>query len=312
MSSISETRPATDPLATLQTHIQQSEDNGADLEKVVAGTQDGTKLNLVSFILPGAPKRPPKILLVEVTDPVDTTDQTDAVRAKIQAQGKTLLFLSPIFDAGTQKMVAVCRAGAPPGGALAGGVTANVPAPAPPPGGAGPSVTLSWDNVPLRKEWSQKLIGLVSQNRTDLEKGNPDGFVSGYSTLPSAAVKIKFWAELLVAMAKFESDWNPKNVFHEPPPLGVNSVGLLQLSLQDQDNYHLTPHISNEEELKNPLINLEWGVTIFAKLLARDGVVASGSSISNARGAARYWSVLWAGHKIDEIKTLTKKNVGLI
>lgn len=175
-----------------------------------------------------------------------------------------------------------------------------------------PSVpdSLSWENLPERKEWSAELISLASQNKADLDRGQPETFIAGYNGLPSEALKIKFWSELLVAVANFESDWNPKNVFHEPPPLGVNSIGLLQLSLQDQGNYHLTPHIVDEDDLKKPLLNLEWGVTIFAHLLARDGIVASGTG-NNSRGAARYWSVLRAGHKIDLIKALTKKNVGL-
>jgi hypothetical protein len=175
-----------------------------------------------------------------------------------------------------------------------------------------PSVpdSLSWDNVPQRKVWSQKLITSVNDNKIDLEKGNPDGFVLGYSTLPSDALKIKFWAELLVAVAKFESDWNPNEVFHEPPPLTENSVGLLQLSLGDQNNYRLNPHVDTEDDLKKPLVNLEWGVTIFAHWLSKDGVVASGSG-NSSRGAAQYWSVLRAGHKIDLIKALTKKNAGL-
>ncbi|MEY2537965.1 MAG: hypothetical protein QOG67_1705 [Verrucomicrobiota bacterium] len=173
-----------------------------------------------------------------------------------------------------------------------------------------PSVpdSLSWDNLAERREWSAKLIALTNQNRADLDKGNPEGFIPGYNALPSDALKIKFWAETLVAMANFESGWNPKNVYGES--FNVNSVGLLQLSLQDQNNYHLNPHINSEEDLKKPLVNLEWGVTIFGNLLARDGIVASGSG-NNSRGAARYWSVLRAGHKIDLIKALTKKNVGL-
>jgi hypothetical protein len=171
---------------------------------------------------------------------------------------------------------------------------------------------LSLDNLPERKEWSSKLISLVSQNKDDLERGQPETFIAGYNGLPSEALKIKFWCELLVAVAKFESNWNPKNVFHEPPPLGVNSIGLLQLSLVDQTHFHLTPHIDDEDELKKPLVNLEWGVTILAHLLARDGIVASGTG-NNSRGAARYWPTLRAGQhgKIDLIKDLTKKNVGL-
>ena len=171
--------------------------------------------------------------------------------------------------------------------------------------------SLSWEiNHPERKEWSARLISLVSQNKDDLERGQPETFIAGYNGLPSEALKIKFWCELLVAVAKFESDWNPKNVFKEPPSLGVNSIGLLQLSLVDQTHFDLTPHIDDEDELKKPLLNLGWGVTIFARLLKRDGIVASGTG-SASRGAARYWSVLRAGHKIDLIKDLTKKNVGL-
>jgi hypothetical protein len=183
-----------------------------------------------------------------------------------------------------------------------------------------PSVpdSLSWDNqsrlgrfgaiLPERKQWSSKLISLVSQNKDDLEKGQPETFIAGYNGLPSETLKIKFWCELLVAVAWFESGWDPTNVFREP--FGVNSIGLLQLSRQDQDFHHLTPRIGDENDLKKPLLNLEWGVTIFARLLKRDGIVARGGG-DNSRGAARYWSVLRAGHKIDLIKDLTKKNVGL-
>lgn len=182
--------------------------------------------------------------------------------------------------------------------------------------GAGPDPSvpnsLSWESAdhPDRKDWSIKLTELAIQNRTQLEQGKPEAFIAGYNGLESAALKNKFWAELLVAMAKFESGWNPTNVFNEPPPLTEKSIGLLQLSLGDQNNYTLNPHIQSENELKKPLLNLEWGVTIFAHWLAKDGIVASGTG-SNSRGAARYWSVLRTGHKIDLIKALTKKSVGL-
>jgi len=169
---------------------------------------------------------------------------------------------------------------------------------------------LSWDTSAAREPWSSKLLSLVNNNLPALEAGGPNSFIAGYNTLSLAGMKLKFWAELLVAVSKFESGWNPKNVFGEPPPLNVNSVGLLQLSTQDENNYHLTPHASSEEQLKDPLLNLEWGVSIFAHLLRRDGIVASGTG-NASRGAARYWSVLRTGHKVDLIKGLTKTNVGL-
>jgi hypothetical protein len=140
--AIPETRPATDPLSTLEKHIRQSEDNGGNLETVVAGQQGGNNFNFVSFIvLDGPNQQPPKVSLVEVTDPVDTTEQMDAVRTKIEAQGKALLFLAPIFDVGTQKMVAVCRDGPVTAPSPIGGLSLQVPTPGPPPGSAVQSTT---------------------------------------------------------------------------------------------------------------------------------------------------------------------------
>jgi hypothetical protein len=170
-------------------------------------------------------------------------------------------------------------------------------------------MNLSWESQshPERKAWSTKLLELVSTHKARLDQGNPNVFISGYDGL-SADLQRKFWAELIVAMAKFESSWNPNDVYHEPPPLGINSVGLLQLSLPDGANYHLQPALNNENQLKDALINLEWSVQILAHLLARDKVVAS-STNGKFRGGAAYWSVLRAGHKIDQIIALVKANV---
>ena len=170
---------------------------------------------------------------------------------------------------------------------------------------------LSWDSKPARKPWSDKLLSLLTPIEATLEKGQPDQFIPGYNTL-SPSMKVKFWAELLIAMSNFESGWDPTNVFAEPPPLGVNSIGLLQLSKKDQGNYKVAPQIDDENKLKDPILNLDWGVTIFATLVAGDEMVASSNGDTH-RGAARYWSVVRAGakHKLEAIKVLTRRNVGL-
>jgi Transglycosylase SLT domain len=172
-----------------------------------------------------------------------------------------------------------------------------------------PEISLSWDNVPERKAWSAQLVASLNESKSQLDQGNPNAFLDGYSAL-SPALQIKFWAELLVAVAKFESSWNPHDIYDEPPPLNVESVGLLQLSYQDQAGYELEPLSQAAKSLEDPLMNLRCGVKIFATLLARDRTVAS-SSHGYHRGAAAYWSVLRAGHKVDQIIALTKKNVGL-
>ena len=115
-------------------------------------------------------------------------------------------------------------------------------------------------------------------------------------------------------MSQYESSWNPGEYYYENSPgLREYSIGLLQLSMNDQNSYqsaNLSPRISQESQLTDPTLNLQWGVTIFAFLVRRYAVVASGAG-SGSRGAARYWSVLWAGHKIELIKTQVRKYVGL-
>jgi hypothetical protein len=170
-------------------------------------------------------------------------------------------------------------------------------------------ITLSWDTVEARKAWSAELIKAVRAHKADLDLGNPEAFIPGYSQL-TADQQLKFWGELIVAMAKYESNWKPNVIFHEPPPLGIDSVGLLQLSYEDQPGYKLEPLDRARKSLEDPLVNLRCAVKIMAKLLARDRVVAKGAK-KQSRGAARYWSVLREGHKIDEIKARTKAQLGL-
>jgi hypothetical protein len=169
--------------------------------------------------------------------------------------------------------------------------------------------SLSWDDAPERKAWSASLVSSVTNLMAKLEQGNPNTFLAGYSNL-SPALQIKFWAELLVAVAKFESSWNPHDIYHEPHPLNEDSVGLLQLSYQDQANYSLEPLNQGAKSLEDPLVNLRCGVKIFATLVGRDRTVAS-SANGKYRGAAAYWSTLRAGHKVDQIFALAKRNVGL-
>lgn len=168
-------------------------------------------------------------------------------------------------------------------------------------------VKLSWDTDPGRVAWSTQLLSSVAESLAQLEKGNPEGFISGYNAL-SSDLKPKFWAELLIGIAKFESSWNPKEIFHEPPPLSIASVGLLQLSYQDQTTYNLEPISEAAKSLEDPLVNLRCAVKILETLLVRDGVLAS-SINGKYRGATRYWSVIRAGHKVDQIVALTRKNV---
>jgi Transglycosylase SLT domain len=168
---------------------------------------------------------------------------------------------------------------------------------------------LAWDSRPERKAWSAQLLESVTSSKQELDRGNPEAFAAGYSALP-ASRQVKFWAELFVAIARFESGWKPHEVFHEPPPLGVDSIGLLQLSYEDEPVYHLEHLDRNQKSLEDPLMNLRCGVKIMSTLVARDGVVAT-SVGGKHQGGARYWSVLRAGHHVDEIRAAARQAVGL-
>ena len=169
----------------------------------------------------------------------------------------------------------------------------------------------SWDDSPARIPWSQQLRESVKADLVRLEQGNPEGFISGYGVLPDA-LKIKFWAELLIAMAWRESNWKPGVIYHEPPPLGVDSVGLLQLSYEDEKPYKLEKLDRKARSLEDPLVNLRCAVKILSKLVAQDKVVQF-SGKDSYKGSPRYWSVMRKGakHHLEEIRAKVTVAVGL-
>lgn len=186
------------------------------------------------------------------------------------------------------------------------------PAPSPPPAPKPESFTLSWDDSPQRAAWSAALIEAVRSRKSDLDAGHPDDFISGYAQL-SPDAQVKFWAEFVIAIAKYESTWNPHAHFKEPPPLKVESIGLLQIAYEDEKEYHFDPPLDrNAKSLEDPATNLRCGVAILAKLVSQDGAVVGGKG-DHSRGGARFWAVLRDGksHKLAAIKALTKKNAGI-
>jgi len=172
-------------------------------------------------------------------------------------------------------------------------------------------ITLSWDGDATRAAWSAALLAAVREHKAELDRGNPDAFIDGYSNL-SADDQLKFWAELVIAMAKYESNWNPQAHYKEPPPLNVTSLGLLQLSYEDATQYDLGPLDRAKHSLQDPIVNLRCGVVILAHLVARDGTIAAGSG-DKSRGAARYWAVLREGrkHRREQIKSYVRHALGM-
>jgi hypothetical protein len=112
------TRNIADPLSSLEQFIQQSEQAGAGLISVVAGTVQGSPFNVVSFVF--EPNILPPVALQRITTPIDTDEQRMAVQNQLAAAGLVALFFAPVFDANQQINIAVCRTSAvdglmPPG-----------------------------------------------------------------------------------------------------------------------------------------------------------------------------------------------------
>jgi hypothetical protein len=97
------------------------------------------------------------------------------------------------------------------------------------------------------------------------------------------------WITLISAIAKHESDFDPHGSFEEPPPLSERSIGLMQLSLSDAEEFHCD--FTTEAQIEGARRNLDCAVRILAQLIPPDGVIGGGLG-EDRLGAAGYWSVL--------------------
>lgn len=142
-------------------------------------------------------------------------------------------------------------------------------------------IKASWAN----KQWTDYTLQALSEFGGGLLTSYPEG---------ACGDRRQFYVMLLSEMARYESAFNPKAKFTEgfddstgKPQI---SAGLLQLSLDDAKYYGCEFKTMND--LFNPRLNLRCGVKIMNRWVIEDGVIAKGYSNKNARGGARYWSVL--------------------
>lgn len=165
------------------------------------------------------------------------------------------------------------------------------------------AVPLAWEaGAPERRAWSEALRrDFAAELHRIGTPGDIESYCPAWSRLGTTD-RVEALSVLAVAIARRESGYNPATVFHEPPPLGVDSVGLFQLSYEDGFNRCDLDRAT--DSLKDPLVNIHCAVGEMARLMERDGVVATGSSGSDARGLARYWSVMREGprHFREEIR----------
>ena len=181
------------------------------------------------------------------------------------------------------------------------------PPPPPPPPPAELLNGLAWENGHSERAiWSTELRTQIKANLTSFNKA-PDlaDICSAYGEL-SDDDKVNVLATMAVAIAKYESNYNPHTIYHEPPPLGVDSVGLYQLSYEDGFSWCVLDRAN--ASLEDPINNIRCAIPKMAKLIAKDRILTAGSTGANAMGLARYWSVmrLGAGHHLEDIRAATR------
>lgn len=140
-------------------------------------------------------------------------------------------------------------------------------------------------------KWTEKLKQEIIRRRlVDIMPTDVATFCPGYARADEQG-KLVAWMHLFTIMAKYESSYNPKTFYMEPPPLGYHSIGLFQLSYEDQPNYPECALSKKEKNLEDGVTNIKCAVTIFSKLVTKDNRIA-GKVGGGWKGGARYWSVL--------------------
>ncbi len=146
--------------------------------------------------------------------------------------------------------------------------------------------TGEWDKN--HKEWTPLLVKALQDFGQPLLQG-------GFKEM--CGEKLQWWISFISAMADEESGFDANQKYTEKFPDSKGnrqvSLGLLQVSLDDAGIYGC--EFKTEADALDPRKNLECGVRILSKQIARDGVIAEGSKASNAKGGARYFSTLRTG-----------------
>ena len=175
---------------------------------------------------------------------------------------------------------------------------------------------LAWESTkfPERSLWSAYLQKIISTEWSSLLPGANDitDFCPTYNNLDNDE-RANVWAQLFVAIAKFESGYSPTSRMQETT-MGTDPVtnqpvyseGLLQLSYQDvewapwcQFEWTKDKSLSGSDPKKtilNPYRNLYCGVGIMAKQIKTKGSIVVSSGV--------YWAVIKAGGRYQQIASI--------
>lgn len=153
-------------------------------------------------------------------------------------------------------------------------------------------IQLPWD----QPTWSQHLLQKIGENLpVFLAAKDVTEFCPTIRALPKVK-QTQVLGEMFVRIAYWESGFNPKSTYQEPPPPkgpGTLSVGLFQMSYGDGDG---CPASRTTGDLTNPMVNIDCAVGKAVALVRKYGVIITSSNL----GMGKYWSTIRAsGHGAD-------------
>jgi len=185
---------------------------------------------------------------------------------------------------------------------------------------------LAWEKtISEAKNWSAYIYAVIAKDEkqmlADHAATDIEIFCPNYQKL-NETQRLNFWGQLIVGIAKFESNWSPISRMIEQglgkdavTGLQIASEGLLQLSYQDA-RYHGTAcafdwnkdkvlQASNPKDprktILDPYKNLRCGIQILSEQLDKHHALVIDSGV--------YWSVLKKNgkyQKVDKIAGYTK------
>ncbi len=165
---------------------------------------------------------------------------------------------------------------------------------------------LHWDwrkEKPVFYLIADDLMSIHGQELLDVVPKDIKNYCPDYVEL-SAEGRQLFWVMLLSAIARHESSHNPACFYQEQirNKYGdkVISRGLLQISYLSSKRY--LPSIETHDDLHVVHTNLLCGIEILKTWVLSDKVISSKSK-GKWYGAARYWAVLRANAKHEQIKS---------
>ena len=168
-----------------------------------------------------------------------------------------------------------------------------------------PPVKLEWEQGhPERAVWTQALMAEAAQKQASFDKATDwPTFCPGYAKLDSGT-KQQVIATLIEWVAYYESSWDPTNnsvdVGQQDDPNSW-SVGLLQMSVTDQQNYGFGFGYTFKDLQDGPK-NLHLGMAIMGRQLERYRLIAI-----PAGHKGLYWSTLHPGGKYDQTQPIARK-----